>query len=156
LQELWREILSADPAWRYYPAVRTIQHLLDTSAQRLPSLSLMFLLVAVLVPARERVAARERVYQRLKELPSSKLQQEAVSIVETATRYVAVAALKRSLLVWVLAPVLGVAFVVWSVQWGCRSALEGAPQAALQLARARLRHKVLGPLAAIVTSESRM
>jgi len=87
-------------------------------------------------------------------LPSNRLQQEAISIVETAARYVVLAALKRSLFVLVLAPLILGGFIVWSTHWQLRIALEGAPPASLQLARVRLRRKILRPLFDIVTSAS--
>lgn len=154
LQEVWRETLSLDPAWRYCPAARTVQTLLDSSRQKLPRWSLAFVLVAALVPSREQRAARGRVYEELSQLPSARLQQEGVSIVETAARYVALAALKRSLLVWALAPLLLGGFIAWSVHWQLRAVLEGAPQAALQRARVRMRRKMLAPLIGVVTSAS--
>ena len=150
LKEIWRETLSMDPAWRYCPAVRTVESFLDASREGLPRLSLKFLFIAMLVTGRERGAARARVYEDLSRLPSSRLQTEAISIVETATRYVALAALKRSLLVWALAPLFVAAFVVWSVKWQLQNALEGAPPGSMQLARVRLRRKFLAPLVPIV------
>jgi hypothetical protein len=154
LQEIWRETLSLDPAWRYCLPVRVVQNVLDSSAQRLPRLTLRFLLVAALVASRERGVARVQVSARLGELPSNRLQREAISIVETAARYVVLAALKRSLLIWALAPLILAGFIVWSTHWQLRIALDGAQQASLQLARMRLRRKILGPLFDIVTSAS--
>lgn len=154
LQEIWRETLSLDPAWRYCSSVRIVQNVLESSAQRLTRLSLTFLLVAVLVPSRERRVSRGQIYASLGRLPSNRLQQEAISIVETAARYVVLAALQRSLFVWVLAPLILAAFIVWSTHWQLRIALEGAPPASLQLARVRMRRKILGPLFDIVTSAS--
>jgi hypothetical protein len=62
------------------------------------------------------------------------------------------AALKRSLLVWALAPLFVAAFIVWSVHWQLRVVVEGLPQAGLRIAVARVRRKVLGPLVAVVTA----
>lgn len=152
LKELWRETLSLDPAWRYCPAVRTVERLLDASREGLPRFSLEFLFYAMVVTRRERGAARALVYEDLRRLPSSRLQSEAVTIVEAATRYVALAALKRSLLVWTLAPLFVGAFVVWSAKWQLQNALQGAPPGATQLARVRLRRKFLAPLVPIVIS----
>jgi hypothetical protein len=155
LQEIWRETLSSEAAWRHCPAGRIVQDVLDSNRLRLPRLSLFFLLLAAFVPSRKRDEARVRVYEGLSRLPSIRLQQEAVSVVETAARYVALAALKRSLVVWALAPLLFAVFIVWSVHWQLRIVLEGAPQASLQLARVRLWRRFLGPLVQIVTSAAR-
>jgi hypothetical protein len=152
LKELWRETLALDPAGRHSPAARTVERLLDAGKDGLPRLSLEFLFCAMLVAGRERRAARARVYEDLNGLPSSRLQTEAISIVETATRYVALAALKRSLLVWALVPLFVAGFVVWSVKWQLKNALEGAPPGSTQLARVRLRRKCLAPLIPIVIS----
>ena len=99
----------------------------------------------------QRCARRTR-YEDLGRLPPGRLQADAVSIVETATRYVALAALKRSLLVWALSPLFVAAFVVWSMKWQLKNTLEGAPPNATHLARVRLRSKVLAPLVPIVIS----
>jgi hypothetical protein len=80
------------------------------------------------------------------------LRDEAISIVETAARYVVLAALKRSLFAWALAPLLAAAFIVWSVHWQLRIVVEGVPRASLNHAGIRLRRKILGPLVTIVTS----
>lgn len=152
LKEIWRETLSLDSAWRYCPATRTVDRLLDASRQSLPRLSLRFLFVAMLFTGRKRCAVRTLVYEDLGRLPSSRLQVDAISIVETATRYVALAALKRSLLVWALSPLFVAAFVVWSVTWQLQTALESAPPGSMHLARVRLRRKVLAPLVPIVIS----
>jgi hypothetical protein len=152
LKEIWHETVALDPAWRHCPEVRTVDNLLDANHERIARLSLTFLLTATLVSSRARRIARVQVYERLSRLPSSRLQREAVSIVETATRYVALAALKRSLLAWTLAPLWLAAFIVWSIHWQFLIVLLGAPQAWLQHARVRLRRKMLGPLVTIVTS----
>ena len=152
LKEVWRETLALDPAWRYCPATRTVDRLLDASRQGLPRLSLQFLCVALCFASRKRCAVRLVVYEDLGRLPSGRLQADAVSIVETATRYVALAALKRSLLVWALSPLFVAAFVVWSMKWQLKNTLEGAPPNATHLARVRLRSKVLAPLVPIVIS----
>jgi hypothetical protein len=152
LKEIWRETLSSDPAWRYFPATRTVDRLLDASRQSLPRLSLRFLFIAVLFTSRQRCAVRALVYEELGRLPSSRLQTEAISIVETATRYVALAALKRSLLAWAISPLFVASFVVWSVKWRLLSAFEGAPPGSMQLARVRLRRRALAPLVPIVIS----
>lgn len=149
LKEVWRETLSLDPAWRYCPPTRTVDRLLDASRRGLPRLSLQFLFVGLFFTSR---AVRSIVYEDLGRLPSGRLQADAVSIVETATRYVALAALKRSLLVWVLSPLFVAAFVVWSVKWQLKNALEGAPPNATHFARVRLRRKALAPLVPIVIS----
>jgi hypothetical protein len=156
LEEIWRETLSLDPAWQYCAAVSTVHSLLDSSKRRLARLSLASLFIAPCVPSRTRDAARVRVYESLSRLPSTRLQQDAVSIVETVTRYVVLAALKRSLLPWVGSPLFLAAFVVWSVRWQVRIALADAPQASLQLARLRLRRKIFGPLVGILASSSPM
>jgi hypothetical protein len=153
LREIWRETLSSDSAWRYCQAARIVQHVLDSSTQRLPRLSLTFLLIALLAPSRERSDARVQIDKELGRPPSNRLQREATSIVETAARYVVLAALKRSLFVWALAPLILAGFIVWSAHWQLRILLEGAPQAWLQLAQMRLRRKILGPLVGIVSSE---
>lgn len=152
LKEVWRETLSLDPAWRYCPPTRTVDRLLDASRQGLPRLSLQFLFVGLFFTSREGRAVRSVVYEDLGRLPSGRLQADAVSIVETATRYVALAALKRSLLVWALSPLFVAAFVVWSVRWQLKNALEGAPANAMHFARVRLRRKMLAPLVPIVIS----
>jgi hypothetical protein len=153
LQEIWRETLSSDPAWRYGKAARIVQHVLVSIRQRLPQLSLTFLVIALLAPSRERSGSRVQIYDELGRPPSNRLQREATSIVDTAARYVVLAALKRSLFLWALAPLLLCAFIVWSAHWQLRILLEGAPQAWLQLAQMRLRRKILAPLVGIVSSE---
>jgi hypothetical protein len=154
LQALWRETLGLDPAGRNCPAARAVENLLASINQRLPRLSLAFLLCATLAPSREQGAARVQVHERLSRLPSSRLQLEALSIVETATHYVALAALKRSLLAWVLAPLWLAAFIVWSIHWQLCVVLEAAPQVSLQHARVRLRRRIFGPFIRVVTSAS--
>ena len=152
LREVWRETVSLDPAWRYSPAVRTVEHLLESSTERLPRLSLGSLFIATLTTSSEHGAASAKVYESLNKLMPRRLREEGIAIVETATRYVVLAALKRSLLVWLLAPLLLAVFIVWSIYWQLRVAVEGLPQASLRLAGLRLRRKVLGPLVAVVTS----
>lgn len=152
LKEVWRETLSLDASWRYCPATRTVDRLLDASLAGLPRFSLHFLFAALILTAGKRGAVRLLVYEDLLRLPSTRLQTEAIGIVETATRYVALAAVKRSLLVWTLSPLFVAAFVVWSFKWQLKNALEGAPPGATQLARVRLRRKVLAPLIPIVIS----
>lgn len=80
------------------------------------------------------------------------MREEGIGIVETATRYVVLAVLKRSLLAWLFAPLWFALFVMWSMYWQLRVAVEGLPQASLRLAGVRLRRRMLGPLVAIVTS----
>jgi hypothetical protein len=126
--------------------------MLDSSWQRLPRLSLAALFIAAVVSRRKQVAARDRIYDSLGRLPSKRAQEDAMSIVETATRNVVACALKRSLSVWTLAPVLLVGFIVWSAHWQLRSVLQGASPASVQLAGRRLRRKVLAPLVGIVSS----
>jgi hypothetical protein len=152
LQEIWREALSLDPAWRDYSQARTVQELLDSSREKLPRLSLAVLLGGALLPSRDHAAACARIYDGLNRLPSKRLRDEAISIVETAARYVVLAALKRSLFAWALAPLLAAAFIVWSVHWQLRIVVEGVPRASLNHAGIRLRRKILGPLVTIVTS----
>jgi hypothetical protein len=62
------------------------------------------------------------------------------------------AALKRSLFVWTLAPLILAGFVAWSVYWQLRIFLEGATPATLERARVRLRRKMLEPLLELITS----
>ena len=155
LQEIWRETLALDPAWRHHPAARTVQNALESSRQGLPRLSLPFLFGAALLPSRARAAACLRLYESVSRLPSRRLQQEAISVVETATRYVVLAALKRSLLVWTLAPLSVAAFIVWSAHWQLRILFGVAPLTSPELARARLHRRFLVPLVEIVTSSSR-
>jgi hypothetical protein len=152
LREVWRETVSLDPAWRYYPEVRTVERLLESSSERLPHLSVASLLVAMLVSGGTQRATSAKIYESLNRLTPRRLREEGIGIVETATRYVALAVLKRSLLAWLFAPPCLVAFVVWSMYWQLRVAAEGLPQASLRLAGIRLRRKMLGPLVAIVTS----
>jgi hypothetical protein len=59
---------------------------------------------------------------------------------------------KRSLVAWLFAPLWLAAFVVWSMYWQLRVAVEGVPQASLRLAGIRLRRQMLGRLVAPVTS----
>jgi hypothetical protein len=131
LQETWCETLSLDPGWRAYPQARTVQNLLDSSREKLPRLSLAVSLGGALLPSRDDGAACARIYDGLIRLPSKRLRDEAISIVETAARYVVLAALKRSLFAWALAPLLAAAFTVWSVHWQFRIVVEGVPQASL-------------------------
>jgi hypothetical protein len=152
LREIWRETVSSDPAWRYYPEVRLVENLLDSSREKLPRLSFGFLCVAALVPSRERGAASARVHESLKRLTPRRLREESVNMLEMATRYVVLAALKRSLFVWALAPLLLAVFIVWSIYWQLRIVVEGLPRASLRLAGLRLRRKMLGPFVSIVTS----
>jgi hypothetical protein len=88
LREIWRETLSLDPAWCYYPPARIVQTVLDSSTQRLPRLTLRFLLVAAVVASRKRGVARSQVSGGLGGLPSNRLRQErargyAASVVAT-------------------------------------------------------------------------
>lgn len=154
LKEVWHETLSLDPKWRMFPAVAAVDRLLDSSGRRLPRLSLASLGRAALLAGRERSLVLTRFYEGVSRLPSRRLQEEAIATVETAARYVALAALKRSLLAWALSPLLVAAFIVWSVGWQLRIVLEGAPQAWLHIARLRLRRKALEPLVEIVMSAS--
>jgi hypothetical protein len=153
LQEVWRETVSLDPAWRYLPEVRIVERLLESSTERLPRLSLASLFMATLAPSGERGAASAKIYERLNRLPPRRLREESIVIVEAATRYVVLAALKRSLLAWLLAPLALAVFIVWSFYWQLRVAVEGLPQASLRLAGIRLRRKMLGLLLGVVTSQ---
>jgi hypothetical protein len=152
LREVWRETVSLDPAWRYYPEVRMVERLLESSTDRLPRLSLASLFMVMFAPSGERGAASAKIYESLNRLPPRRLREESIVIVETATRYVVLAALKRSLLAWLLAPLWLAVFIVWSFYWQLRVAVEGLPQASLRLAGIRLRRRMLGPLVAVATS----
>lgn len=152
LREVWRETVSLDAAWCYLPEVRIVERLLESSTERLPRLSLASLFMVALAPSGERVAANAKIYESLNRLPPRRLREESIVIVETATRYVVLAALKRSLLAWLLAPLWLAVFIVWSFYWQLRVAVEGLPQASLRLAGIRLRRRILGPLVAIATS----
>jgi hypothetical protein len=152
LREVWRETVSLDPAWRYLPEVRIVERLLESSTERLPQLSLASLFMVTLAPSCERGAASARIYESLSRLPPRRLREESMVIVETATRYVVLAALKRSLLAWLLAPLWLAVFIVWSLYWQLRVAVEGLPQASLRLAGIRLRRRILGPLVAVATA----
>jgi hypothetical protein len=154
LHAIWRETLASDPAGRLSPAAHALDNLLESIDQRLPRLSLAFLLSATLVPSRQRGAARLQMGERLRQLPSSRLQLEAATIVEAATHCVALAALKRSLLFWLLVPVWLAAFIAWSIHWQLRAVIERQPQVSLQLARVRLRRRILGPFVAVVSAVS--
>jgi hypothetical protein len=153
LQAIWRETLRSDPAQRGQ-AVHAVECLLESINEELPRLSLAFLVGAVLVPSRETCAGRAQVNECLGRLPSGCLKLEALSIVEAATHYVALAALKRSLLTWVLAPLWLAAFIVWSIHWQLLAALVTAPQVSWPDARLRLRRRILGPFGRILTSVS--
>jgi hypothetical protein len=87
-----------------------------------------------------------RVRASLGTLPAGRLREEAALIVESVARHVAFAALQRSLLVWALAPLILVLFVFWSVHWHLRIVLCGASAGTIELARLRLRRKLLEPL----------
>jgi low affinity Fe/Cu permease len=152
LQEIWRETLALDPASTYHPAARAVQAALESSRQRLAHLSLPCLLFAALLPSRQRATACMCLYETISRLPSRRLQQEAISVVETATRYVVLAALRRSLFVWALAPLSLAAFIVWSAHWQLCIALGVPALTSLQLARARLHRRFLVPLVEIVTA----
>ena len=149
LEEIWREALSLNSAWCYCPAVATVRSVLDSSGRALPRLSLASLFIALVLRGRQ-VTARDRLYESLRRLPSGRAQEDAMSIVEAATRYVVVCALKRSLVVWMLAPVFLAGFIAWSAHWQLLTVLEGASPGSVQLAGRRLRRKVLAPLLGIV------
>jgi hypothetical protein len=153
LREVWRETVSLDPAWRYSPEVRTVERLLESSSERLPGLSLASLLMATVASSAAQRATSARIYESLNRLTPRRLRDEGIGIVETATRYVVLSALKRSLLAWLFAPLWLVGFVGWSMYWQLRVAVEGLPQASLRLAGIRLRRKMLAPLLSVVTSQ---
>ena len=125
LREIWREIVALDPAWRHLPEVRTVHRLLEASSANMPRLSLLSLLIAALTASRAQGAAISKIYADLNRLGSKRLREESTGMLELATRYVALAALKRSLLVWALAPLFVAAFIVWSVHWQLRVVVEG-------------------------------